>query len=281
MYYPSRAFLYFLMDIHPTAVVSPRARIGANVRVGPYAVIEEDVTVGEGCEIASHVVIKRFTTLGCRNRVYEHAVLGGLPQDVKFRDEESRLVVGDDNLIRESVTLHRASGEGCETRVGSRNFMMIGTHVAHNCLIGDDNIFANGVALAGHITVEDHVFLSNNVGCHQFVRLGRYAMVGGKSKIVQDVLPFFTTDGNPPRVRGLNSIGLRRAGFDAPSRRALKNAYQLLFRRGLGLEDALTQMGQLRDEHVDHLISFIRQSQRGFTRERERRSVAADEALTV
>lgn len=279
MYYPSRAFLYFLMDIHPTAVVSPRARIGAGVRVGPYAVIEEDVTIGEGCEIASHAVIKRFTILGCRNRIYEHAVLGGLPQDVKFRDEESRLVVGDDNLIREGVTLHRASGEGCETRVGSRNFLMIGTHVAHNCLIGDDNIFANGVALAGHITVEDHVFLSNNVGCHQFVRLGRYAMVGGKSKIVQDVLPFFTTDGNPPRVRGLNSIGLRRAGFDAPSRQALKNAYQLLFRRGLSLEDALTEMGQLRDENVDHLIGFIRQSRRGFTR--ERRSVAADEALTV
>lgn len=281
MYYPSRAFLYFLMDIHPTAVVSPRARIGEGVRVGPYAVIEDDVTVGEGCEIASHAVIKRFTMLGRRNRIYEHAVLGGLPQDVKFRDEESRLVVGDDNLIREGATLHRASGEGCETRLGSRNFLMIGTHVAHNCLIGDDNIFANGVALAGHITVEDHVFLSNNVGCHQFVRLGRYAMVGGKSKIVQDVLPFFTTDGNPPRVRGLNSIGLRRAGFDAASRQALKNAYQLLFRRGLNLEEALTEMGQLRDENVDHLIGFIRQSRRGFTRERERRSVAADEALTV
>jgi UDP-N-acetylglucosamine acyltransferase len=269
------------MDIHPTAVVSPRARIGAKVRVGPFAVIEEDVTVGEGCEIASHVVIKRFTSLGRRNRIYEHAVLGGLPQDVKFRDEESRLVVGDDNLIREGVTLHRASGDGEETRVGSRNFLMIGTHVAHNCLVGDDNIFANGVALAGHITVEDHVFLSNNVGCHQFVRLGRYAMVGGKSKIVQDVLPFFTTDGNPPRVRGLNSVGLRRAGFDAPSRQALKSAYQLLFRRGLALEDALAEMGQLRDENVDHLIGFIRHSRRGFTRERERQSVAADEALTV
>lgn len=281
MYYPSHAFLYFLMDIHSTAVVSPRARIGQGVRVGPYAVIEEDVCVGEGCEIASHVVIKRFTTLGCRNRIYEHAVLGGLPQDVKFRDEESRLVVGDDNLIREGVTLHRASGAGEETRLGSRNFLMIGTHVAHNCLIGDDNIFANGVALAGHITVEDHVFLSNNVGCHQFVRLGRYAMVGGKSKIVQDVLPFFTTDGNPPRVRGLNSVGLRRAGFDTPSRQALKSAYQLLFRRGLGLEDALAEMGQLRDENVDHLIGFIRESRRGFTRERERRIVTVDETLTV
>jgi UDP-N-acetylglucosamine acyltransferase len=161
--------------------------------------------------------------------------------------------------------------------VGSRNFLMIGTHVAHNCLIGDDNIFANGVALAGHITVEDHVFLSSNVGCHQFVRLGRYAMVGGKSKIVQDVLPFFTTDGNPPRVRGLNSVGLRRAGFDAAMRQALKSAYRILFQRSLSLEDALVEMGQLKDENVDHLIDFIRASRRGFTRSR----MAADEALTV
>jgi UDP-N-acetylglucosamine acyltransferase len=269
------------MDIHPSAIVSPRAEIAADVSVGPYVLIEEDVTIGEGCEIASHAVIKRFTTLGRRNRVYEHAVLGGEPQDVKFRGEASRLVIGDDNLIREFATLHRASGEGQETRIGSRNFLMIGTHVAHNCLIGDDNIFANGVALAGHILVEDHVFLSNNVGGHQFVRFGRFAMVGGKSKIVQDVLPFFTTDGNPPRARGTNAVGLRRAGFDGASRRALKNAYQILFRRGLKLEDALSEMAQLKDEHVDHLIGFIRASERGFTRERRRKgeSEATEESL--
>jgi UDP-N-acetylglucosamine acyltransferase len=141
---------------------------------------------------------------------------------------------------------------------------MIGVHVAHNCAVGDDNVFANGVALAGHITIEDHVFLSNNVGCHQFVRLGRYAMVGGKSKIVQDVLPFFTTDGNPARVRGLNSVGLRRAGFTAESRRQLKRAYQLLFRMGLPRADALAELDQIDDEHVRHLGNFIRHSSRGF-----------------
>jgi UDP-N-acetylglucosamine acyltransferase len=269
------------MDIHPTAIVSPRAELGPQVRVGPYAVIEEEVIIGEGCEIASHACIKRFTALGRRNRIGEHAVLGGLPQDVKFRDEESRLVVGDDNLIREFVTLHRASGEGEATLIGSRNFLMIGVHVAHNCVIGDDNIFANEVALAGHITVEDHVFLSNNVGAHQFVRMGRYAMVGGKSKIVQDVLPFFTTDGNPPRVRGLNSVGLRRGGFDASTRRLLKDAYQILFRRGLGLEEALSAMASLKDENVDHLIGFIRESRRGFTRERRRGRAGEEESLAV
>jgi UDP-N-acetylglucosamine acyltransferase len=146
---------------------------------------------------------------------------------------------------------------------------MIGTHIAHNCVVGDDNIFANGVALAGHITVEDHVFLSSNVGAHQFVRIGRYAMVGGKSKIVQDVLPFFTTDGNPARVRGLNIVGLRRAGFTQDQRNALKRAYQILFRKGLPLEDALCEMGHLKDEQVGHLVTFIRASRRGFTRERE------------
>lgn len=254
------------MEIHPTAVVSGRAELGAGVRVGAYAVIEEDVQLGEGCEVGAHAVVKRFTTLGARNRVSEHACLGGEPQDVKFKGEPSRLVIGDDNLIREYVTIHRASGEGQTTRVGSRNFLMVGVHVAHNCEVGDDNVFANGAALAGHVTVEDHAFLASNVGAHQFVRFGRYAMVGGKSKIVQDVLPFFTTDGNPARARGLNAIGLRRGGFSAGERAALKRAYQLLFRTRMPLERALAALEELDDPHAAHLAAFIRASRRGFTR---------------
>jgi UDP-N-acetylglucosamine acyltransferase len=253
-------------EIHQTAVVSPRAVIGEGVRVGPFAVVEDGAIIGDGCEIMAHAVIKRHTTLGRRNRVYEHAVLGGEPQDVKFKGDETRLIVGDDNLIREYCTLHRSNRADEDTRVGSRNFLMVGVHIAHNCDIGDDNIFANGVALAGHITVEDHVFLSNNVGCHQFIRIGRYAMVGGKSKIVQDVLPFFTTDGNPPRVRGLNSVGLRRAGFTAEQRQNLKNAYKILLRSGLSLDDALAQLSAQDDENVAHLVKFIRASQRGIGR---------------
>ncbi|MDT7543461.1 MAG: UDP-N-acetylglucosamine acyltransferase [Acidobacteriota bacterium] len=254
------------MEIHPTAVVSTRARIAHGTRIAAYAVIEDDVQIGADCEIGAHAVVKRFTTLGARNRIFEHATLGGEPQDVKFAGERSRLIVGDDNLIREYVTLNRASGENEATVIGSRNFLMIGVHIAHNCLIGDDNVFANGAALAGHITVEDHVFLSNNVGCHQFTRLGRYAMIGGKSKIVQDVLPFFTTDGNPPHVRGLNSVGLRRAGFSDESRRALRRAYRLLFREHLSLVSALAAIEEIDDEHVRHLADFIRGSRRGFTR---------------
>ncbi|HYX42541.1 MAG TPA: acyl-ACP--UDP-N-acetylglucosamine O-acyltransferase, partial [Pyrinomonadaceae bacterium] len=260
---PSRASM---SEIHSTAIVSPRAELGAGVRVGPYAVIEADVVIGAGCEIGAHAVIKRYTQMGARNRVFEHATLGGEPQDVKFKDEPSQLVIGDDNLIREYVTLHRASGAGAATRIGSRNFLMIGVHVAHNCEIGDDIICANEVALAGHITIEDHAFLSNNVGCHQFIRIGRYAMVGGKSKIVLDVLPFFTTDGNPARVRGLNLVGLRRAGFTTDARRNLKRAYQLLFRAGVPLANALAELERMDDEHTRHLVNFIRNSKRGFTR---------------
>ncbi len=255
------------MEIHQTAVVSPRAELASDVRVGPYAVVEEDVRVGAGCEIGAHAVVKRFTTLGERNRVYEHATLGGEPQDMKFKGERSALIIGDDNLIREYATLHRASGEGEATRVGSRNFLMVGTHIAHNCEVGDDNVLANGVALAGHIVVEDHVFFSSNVGAHQFVHFGRYAMVGGKTKVVQDVLPFFTTDGNPPRVRGLNTIGLRRGGFSPEARAALKRAYQVLFRARLPLARALATLEEVDDENVAHLVAFIRASRRGFTRE--------------
>lgn len=265
------------MTIHPTALVSPRAEIGEGVRVGPYAVVEDGAELGAGCEIGAHAVVKRFTTLGARNRVFEHAVLGGEPQDVNFRGQETGLVVGDDNLFREHTTVHRSTREDEPTRIGSRNFLMVGVHIAHDCQVGDDNIFANGAALAGHIRVEDHAFLSNDVGCHQFVRIGRYAMVGGKSKIVQDVLPYFTTDGNPPRARGLNTVGLRRAGFTDESRRALRGAYRVLLRGGLPLADALAALEAVDDEHVRHLVDFIRGSRRGFTRAGRRYADVAEE----
>jgi UDP-N-acetylglucosamine acyltransferase len=255
-----------MVQVHPTAVVGARAELGEGVRVGPYAVVEGGARVGAGCEIGAHAVVKRFTQMGARNRVFEHAVLGGEPQDVNWRGEETGLLVGDDNLFREHVTIHRATRAGEPTRIGDRNFLMVGVHVAHDCQVGDDNVFANGAALAGHIRVEDHAFLSNDVGCHQFVRVGRYAMVGGKSKIVQDVLPFFTTDGNPPRARGLNTVGLRRAGFSAESRRALRAAYRVLLREGLPLDSALAALAAVDDEHVRHLVAFIRGSRRGFTR---------------
>jgi UDP-N-acetylglucosamine acyltransferase len=263
--------------IHSTAIVSSQAELGPHVQVAPYVVLEDEVVIGPGCQIGAHAVIKKFTSLGARNRVYEHAVLGGEPQDVKFKGESSSLIIGDDNLIREFCTLHRACGEGEATRVGSRNFVMVGVHIAHNCTVGDDNILTNGAALAGHIVVEDHVFLSNNVGAHQFVRFGRFAMVG-RSKIVQDVLPFFVTDGNPAHVRGVNSVGLRRAGFSPETRRALKEAYRLLFRSSTPLADALRELEQVQDENVKHLLNFIRDSKRGFIRALKRERPVEDES---
>jgi UDP-N-acetylglucosamine acyltransferase len=234
--------------------------------IHPTAVIEDHAEIGPDCEIGAYAVIKQYTRIGARNRIFEHAVIGGEPQDLKFKGETSYLEIGDDNIIREYCTFHRANGEGETTRIGSRNFFMVGVHVAHNCVIGDDNIFANDVALAGHITIEDHVFLSNNVGAHQFVRMGRYAMIGGKSKIVQDVLPFFITDGNPSRLRGVNSVGLRRGGFSDDERRALKDAYKLLFRSTMPIQEALRELEHVDDEHVAHLVKFICSSKRGFTR---------------
>ena len=255
------------MLIHPTAVVSPGAEIAPDVVIGPYAIIESNVVIGAGCTIGAFSMIKRYTTLGLRNRVFERASLGGEPQDVKFQGERSHLLLGDDNLIRENVTIHRASGEDAVTRIGSRNFFMIGVHIAHNCVCDDDCVFANNTALAGHIMVEDHVYLSSEVGVHQYVRLGRYAMVGGKAAIRQDVLPFLLSDGNPCRVRGVNSVGLRRAGFSCEARLNLKRACHLLMRSRLPLETALQNMETLKDPNVMHLVQFVRGSRRGFARE--------------
>ncbi len=252
------------MSIHSTSIISEAARLGAGVTVGPFAVIEPDTEIGEGTEIRAHATVKRYTAMGPSNVVYEGAVLGGEPQDISFNECESRLIIGARNRIREGVTMHRGTQPGSETRVGSDCFFMACSHVAHNCLIGDRVILANNVALAGHIEIEDGAFISGGVVVHQFCRIGRLAMVGGNSKIVQDCLPFVITDGNPGRARGLNLVGLRRAGFKSSEIKNLKLAYQLLLRSGLALEEALSRLSDINDPLVDHLINFARTSKRGF-----------------
>jgi UDP-N-acetylglucosamine acyltransferase len=255
-----------LSDVHPTAVVSGSARLGAGVVVGPYAVIEDDADVGDGTELRAHVVIKRFTTIGKGNTVHEAAILGGEPQDLGFAGAETRLRIGDGNRIREGVTIHRATRPGGETVVGSGCFLMAYAHVAHECLIGDGAILANNVALAGHVDIGPRAFLSGGVVVHQFCRVGRLAMLGGNSKIVQDCLPFVITDGVPGRARGLNVVGLRRAGVAAAQLRTLKEGYRLLLRSSLRLETALERMAGLDDPWVDEMIAFVRGSKRGFHR---------------
>lgn len=255
------------MDIHPTAIISNQAKLGNNLHIGPYAVIEPDTEIGDDCEIRAHAVIKRFTRLGRANLVYEGAVLGGEPQDLSFRDCESYLQIGERNHLREGVTLHRASKAGAATLVGSDCFIMAYAHVAHDCQLGNRVIIANNVALAGHITIEDQVFISGGVVIHQFCRIGRLAMLGGNSKIVQDCLPFVTTDGMPGRARGLNVVGLRRAGFTASDLQELKRAYRTLLRAGLTLEAALNELAAQDHPLVRQFANFAATAKRGFCHE--------------
>lgn len=255
------------MSIHPTSIIGDGAQLGINVTVAPYAIIEPETIIGEGTEIRSHAIIKRYTALGPDNVVHENAVLGGEAQDLGFAECESYLRIGARNKIREGVTMHRGTQAGSVTSVGSDCFVMAYAHVAHNCRLGDRVIIANNVALAGYVAIEDQVFISGGVVVHQFCHVGRLAMIGGNSKIVQDCLPFVTTDGAPGRARGLNLTGLRRAGFKSGEVGKLKEAYRILLRSGLALEQALSRMSDLGDPLVDHIVEFARNSKRGFCRE--------------
>jgi UDP-N-acetylglucosamine acyltransferase len=254
------------MSVHPSAIVSDGASLGDGVCVGPYAVVEADTRLGDRTEVRAHAVVKRFTSLGEGNTIHEGAVIGGEPQDVAFAGGESHLRIGNANRIRECVTIHRSSVPGGVTVVGSECFLMAYSHVAHDCRIGDQVILANNVALAGHVDIAERAFLSGGVVVHQFCRVGRLAMVGGNSKVVQDCLPFVITDGVPGVARGLNVVGLRRAVIVASQVRALKEAYRLLLRAGLPLESALERMAAIGDPLADEMVAFVRGSKRGFHR---------------
>ncbi len=251
--------------IHPTALVDPGVVLGSDVAIGPFAIVEPDVTIGDGCRIGAHAVIRRYTTLGPRCRVAEHVTLGGEPQDVSFTDQVSYLEIGADNLIREGVTIHRATTAGGSTRIGNGNFLMVNCHIAHDCQVGDRVIIANGALLAGHVAVADRAFISGNVVIHQFTRVGTLAMVGGLARISQDCLPYMITEGSPARARGLNLVGLRRAGFTAETLGALKQAFRTLFRAGLSLREALAAVEAAPCAEVKTLAAFVRSSKRGFT----------------
>jgi UDP-N-acetylglucosamine acyltransferase len=255
------------MSIHPTAIVSDGAQLGADVRVGPYAVIEPDTIIGVGSEIRAHAVIKRFTTLGEANTIHEGAIIGGEAQDLSFTECESFVRTGPRCTIREGVTIHRGTQSGSTTVIGADCYLMAYAHVAHNCQLGDRVILANNVALAGHVEIAERAFLSGGVVVHQFCRIGRLAMIGGNAKIVQDCLPFVITDGVPGRARGLNIVGLRRAGLKSSDVQTLKEAYRLLLRAGLALDPALAHLREMRAPLVDEFVEFARASTRGFCHE--------------
>ncbi len=262
--------------IHPTALVAPGAHLGPGTRVGPYAIVEEETVLGAGCQLRAHAVVKRYARLGEANVIHEGAVVGGEPQDLSFQGGPTGLRIGDRNTLREGVTIHRANKPGGETTVGSDCFLMAYVHVAHDCHVGDRVVMANNVALAGHVSVSDRAFLSGAVVVHQFCRVGRLAMVGGTTKVVQDCLPFVITDGHPARARGLNVVGLRRAGVTASQLRALRQGYRLLLRSALPLAEALERMTALGDPLVDELVEFVRGSRRGFHRARRGEAEAAE-----
>jgi UDP-N-acetylglucosamine acyltransferase len=255
------------MNIHPTALISDAAQLGKNLTIGAYAILESDTSVGDNTEIRAHAVIKRFTAIGEANCIHEGAVIGGEPQDLGFTNCPSYVRIGDRNVIREGVTIHRGTQENSQTVIGSDCYLMAYSHVAHNCQLGNKIILANNVALAGQVEIEDQVFISGGVVVHQFCRLGRLAMLGGNSKIVQDCLPFIITDGNPGRASGLNIIGLRRAGFASSDIKELKRAYRTLLRSGLLLEEAFLKLAEQNHPLTSYLRNFAQSSRRGFCHE--------------
>jgi len=251
--------------IHPTAVIDPGAEIGAGCEIGPYCVIEAGVVLGQNCWLQHHVSLSGPARFGRANRFYSFSSLGQRTQDLKYQGEPTHLVVGDDNTFRECVTVNRGTAPGGTTTVGSRGNFLAYTHIAHDCIVGDDVIFSNNGTLAGHVTVEDHVVVGGLTAVHQFCRLGRYAMTGGCSKIVQDVPPFMLADGNPARVRGINKIGLERFGYGPEVVRTMKEAYRLLYRGALNVGQAVEQMrSQLPDiPEIEQLVDFVTKSSRG------------------
>lgn len=257
------------MNIHPTAIVHPRAQIAEGVEIGAYSVIGEHVKIGKDTKIGSHVVIEGWTTIGERNHIFSFSSIGTPPQDIGYRNEETELIIGNDNVIRECATIHRGTTKGDrKTVIGDRNFLMAYSHVAHDSKLGNNIIMANSVALGGHIIIEDHAILGGIVAVHQFVRIGAYAIIGGQSAVSQDIPPYVSAAGNRAKLYGLNLVGLKRKGFSEEVINTLKKAYKIIFRSGLTLEEALAKAAsEFPDSaEVNHLVEFIRNSKRGVTR---------------
>lgn len=248
--------------IHPTAVVDRRAEIDPSVEVGPYAVLEGPVRIGARTRILAHVVVTGNVTLGEDNEVHPGAVVGGAPQDLSWKGGESYVRIGNGNVFREGTTVHRGTKPESTTIVGDRNYFMQNSHVAHNCRVADDAVLVSGAVLAGYVELQDRAFVSGNCTVHQFVRVGRYAFLRGLSRTSRDVPPFCVMDGTHT-VRGVNLVGLRRAGFDRADVRALRNAFRILFLRRRNLRHALAEVDSESSPAVTELIRFIGESKRG------------------
>ena len=255
--------------IHPTAIVHPLTRIGAGVTIGPYCCIGEGVAIGDDCRLDSHVVIEGPTTIGNSNRFFPFGVIGVRPQDLKFQDEETFLTIGSHNVFREYVNVHRGTkGGGAHTRVGDHNFLMVGAHVAHDCILGSHIILANAATLAGHVTIEDHATIGAYSGVHQYCRVGRYGYVGGYSVITKDVLPYSkTVSERDTQAYGVNTIGLERKGFTEDQIRNIKSAFRLLLQSKLNTSQAVEAIRQeVPTPEVEVILTFIETSTHGVTK---------------
>lgn len=255
--------------VHPTAIVHPQARITPDVQIGPYCIIEADVTIGPGTELGPRVTVHAGTRLGAGNIVRTGAVLGVEPQDFKYTGEKTELIIGEGNRIGEYCTISRGTDAGRgETRIGNDNYFMGLVHVGHDCVIGNDTVLTQNVALSGMTTIDDGAVLGGLVGVHQFVRIGRLAMIGALTKVTQDVPPYVIADGHPAAVRAINVVGLRRGGVDADRIRELRRAFRLLFRSKLSLKDAVAAIEEQlpASPERDNMIRFVESSRRGICR---------------
>lgn len=255
--------------IDPRAIIDPSAVLGDNVQIGPWTVIGADVEIGDNCTISSHVIINGPTRIGSGNRIYQFSSVGEDTPDLKYKGERTRLVIGNNNCIREGVTIHRGTVQGrSETTIGDDNLLMAYVHVGHDCIVGNHSILVNNASLAGHVSVGDWAILSGYVLVHQFVSIGAHAFAGAATFLSQDLPPYVMAMGNPASARTINSEGLRRRGFNAEQIAALQQAYKVVYRRGLKLEEAIVELEKLgeRQEVVRPLRDFLRHSTRGIVR---------------
>lgn len=256
------------MSIHQTAIISPKAKLADSVSVGAFSVISDNVVIGADTKIGSHCVIEGNTTIGKGCEIFTGAVVGSRPQDLKFKGEKVFLEIGDNNIIREYCTLNPGTQDGGKTVVGNNNLLMAYSHIAHDCVVGNGCVLANNCTLAGHVTIEDKAVVGGIVAIHQFVRIGKLSIIGGCSKVVQDIPPFSTCDGHPARVYGLNLIGLRRHGISNDSIRKIDQAFKIFFNSGLSLKHALEKAEKEleKTEEILYLVNFAKSSERGISR---------------
>lgn len=257
------------MSIHKTAIVSKKAEVAADAQIGPYSIIEDNVVLGEGVKIGAHSVITGNTTIKKGCQVFSSVVIGSQPQDLKYKDEKSFLEIGENNIIREFCTFNPGTKDGGRTVVGNNNLFMAYSHVAHDCSVGNNCVIANAGTLAGHVTIEDNVVIGGLAAIHQFVRIGKLSIIGGCSKVVQDIPPFSTCDGHPARIYGLNLIGLKRNGVSRQSIEELRRIFKILFNSGITIKHALERIVEEdipSNSEITYLIEFIKNSRRGISR---------------